>query len=257
MNASTGDRTQPPAHVTGIAGLLTGCSDHQSRPARRLVVTWYGSIGSVPQLAPLAIHSRSEAFSLAGSGALGGISSDSTRSQSGLSSSLPATIAGPLSPRIAPARLDRSSFPLGSTRNDSRGAAGRGSAQRSSRSRISPLKAVGRRLQAARRRQQTSHGEDDRAFHEAAPKSGLTDCKSIMGATRGSILVEFLGWVKPRMSAGPDSPHRSVWGLRSTAAIAREQGARGFPVVDVGIRSIFANLGLQPDSPPACSPSLR
>ena len=99
-----GELADGPAAVTTNPGRPGGWSSPDN-----------GSIGSVPQTAPAAIQSRSTDFSASGSGALGGISSDSTRSQTRLSSGLPATIACPcLPPRNAVAFVDRSSFPLGS-----------------------------------------------------------------------------------------------------------------------------------------------
>ena len=99
----------------GTGGRASGESDHQSYPARLLEEYRNGSIGSLPQVAPSAIHSRRIFLSAAGKGCFGGMSSASIISQRRLSSRSPATIAGPFSPpRKAVARRLKSSFPLGS-----------------------------------------------------------------------------------------------------------------------------------------------
>ena len=47
------------ARISGTLGRRTGCSAHQSYPARLAVVKRNGSMGSVPHFAPPSIHSRS------------------------------------------------------------------------------------------------------------------------------------------------------------------------------------------------------
>src|SRR5436190_23448252 len=90
MKRSMGDRAQVTFLTVGIGGRLTGCSDHQLRPARLSVVKRKGSMGSLPHLAPLAIHDFKIAFSEAESGFLGGISSSRTRCQRSLVLRVPA-----------------------------------------------------------------------------------------------------------------------------------------------------------------------
>ena len=73
---------------------ITGANAHQSRPARDLVVTASGSIGSVPHLAPASIHARRAAVSASDgrSGTSGGgMVPAATRLNSGDSSGFPGT----------------------------------------------------------------------------------------------------------------------------------------------------------------------
>src|SRR5436853_7455584 len=112
MKRSIGFRGQSTCWTAGGSGRLTGRSDHQSTPARRDVVTRNGSIGSLPQVAPLSIHLLTISFSFAGSGFLGGISPASMRFQRELSASFFGTITGPSLLVNAVARRLRSSPPL-------------------------------------------------------------------------------------------------------------------------------------------------
>ena len=83
----------------------SGCSDHQSSPARR------SSIAS-GHAAPDTTHSRNSCLSSAGSGDPGGISSPNIRATNRLPPGSPGASAGPLVPPLsALARVERSNWP--------------------------------------------------------------------------------------------------------------------------------------------------
>ena len=108
--ASIGPRAHGSLAVSGSGVSRSGWSDHQSRPARFSVLKARGSSGVCPQGLPASSQARSSAFSAAGSGWSGGISSPSTRCQRRLSV-LPGSRAGPLSPPLAAAAASMSDSP--------------------------------------------------------------------------------------------------------------------------------------------------